>query len=224
MSTLKVNTVLSGDTPTVNVTDGLSVSGVSTLTGGLKVGTAVSIADNGNVGVSGIITASGLHPKQTTTSATGATTTGEILTRYEEGTWTPVVADAASGGNVAGSYGARSGWYTRIGNLVFVQWRMQAIDTTGMTGSNTLYVRGLPYTIKSATGRIVTGHVELSNVNVDGTSYNASIFANVGSSNNDFFRVFTNRDGNSHTSLTVSTFPDADNELNGNFFYETNAA
>ena len=58
MSTLKVNTVLSADTPTVNVTDGLSVSGVSTLSGGLKVGTAVTISDNGNFGVTGIITAS----------------------------------------------------------------------------------------------------------------------------------------------------------------------
>ena len=32
MSTLKVNTVLSADTPTVNVTDGLNVTGVSTVT------------------------------------------------------------------------------------------------------------------------------------------------------------------------------------------------
>ena len=29
MSTLKVNTVLSADTPTVNITDGLNVTGVS---------------------------------------------------------------------------------------------------------------------------------------------------------------------------------------------------
>ena len=58
MSTLKVNTVLSATTPTVLISDGLSVSGVSTLTGGLKVGTAVTISDNGNFGVTGIITAS----------------------------------------------------------------------------------------------------------------------------------------------------------------------
>ena len=31
MSTLKVNTVLSADTPTVNITDGLNVTGVSTV-------------------------------------------------------------------------------------------------------------------------------------------------------------------------------------------------
>ena len=58
MSTLKVNTVESATTPTVLISDGLSVSGVSTLTGGLKVGSAVTISDNGNFGITGIMTAS----------------------------------------------------------------------------------------------------------------------------------------------------------------------
>ena len=58
MSTLKVNTVESASTPTVLISDGLSVSGVSTLSGGLKVGTAVTISDNGNFGITGIMTAS----------------------------------------------------------------------------------------------------------------------------------------------------------------------
>ena len=57
MSTLKVNTVESATTPTVLISDGLSVSGVSTLSGGLKVGTAVTISDNGNFGITGIMTA-----------------------------------------------------------------------------------------------------------------------------------------------------------------------
>ena len=58
MSTLKVNTVESATTPTVLISDGLSVSGVSTLTGGLKVGTAITMSDNGNFGITGIMTAS----------------------------------------------------------------------------------------------------------------------------------------------------------------------
>ena len=58
MSTLKVNTVESATTPTVLISDGLSVSGVSTLSGGLKVGTAVTFSDNGNFGITGIMTAS----------------------------------------------------------------------------------------------------------------------------------------------------------------------
>ena len=55
MSTLKVNTVLSATTPTVNITDGLHVTGVSTVTGGINVGTAATIHANGNV-TCGIIT------------------------------------------------------------------------------------------------------------------------------------------------------------------------
>jgi len=58
MSTLKVNTVESATTPTVLISDGLSVSGVSTLTGGLKVGTAITMSSNGNFGITGIMTAS----------------------------------------------------------------------------------------------------------------------------------------------------------------------
>tara|TARA_R100000278_G_scaffold113060_1_gene91084 strand:+ start:248 stop:967 length:720 start_codon:yes stop_codon:yes gene_type:complete len=58
MSTLKVNTVESATTPTVIISDGLSVSGVSTLSGGLKVGTAITMSDNGNFGITGIMTAS----------------------------------------------------------------------------------------------------------------------------------------------------------------------
>jgi len=46
MSTLKVNTVLSADTPTVNVTDGLSVSGVSTFSGNVS-GAEITAATSG---------------------------------------------------------------------------------------------------------------------------------------------------------------------------------
>jgi len=56
MSTLKVNTVLSATTPTVLISDGLSISGVSTFTGGVQVGTAATIKTNGNATFSGIVT------------------------------------------------------------------------------------------------------------------------------------------------------------------------
>ena len=71
MSTLKVNTVESATTPTVLISDGLSVSGVSTLTGGLKVGTAVTISDNGNFGITGIMTASSYSGITTTALPAG---------------------------------------------------------------------------------------------------------------------------------------------------------
>jgi hypothetical protein len=61
------------------------------------------------------------------------------------GTWTPVIADAATGGN-ASSTTATSAQYTKIGRLVSIMMYMQNIDKTGMNASNALYVRGLPFT------------------------------------------------------------------------------
>lgn len=75
--------------------------------------------------------------------ATGMTS--ELLTWYEEGTWTPVVADAVSGGNVA-SVAAAAGRYTRVGRVVTVQLELTDITTTGMTAGNQVFVRGLPFT------------------------------------------------------------------------------
>jgi len=63
------------------------------------------------------------------TGATGMTS--ELLTRYEEGTWTPVFADALTGGNASGT--AMSGVYTRIGNLVTVSFGFAALDTSGIS-------------------------------------------------------------------------------------------
>ena len=72
MSTLKVNTVESATTPTVLISDGLSVSGVSTLTGGLKVGTAITMSSNGNFGITGIMTASSFSGSLAASNLTGA--------------------------------------------------------------------------------------------------------------------------------------------------------
>ena len=72
MSTLNVNTVESATTPTVLISDGLSVSGVSTLTGGLKVGTAITMSSNGNFGITGIMTASSFSGSLAASNLTGA--------------------------------------------------------------------------------------------------------------------------------------------------------
>ena len=72
MSTLKVNTVESASTPTVLISDGLSVSGVSTLSGGLKVGTAITMSDNGNIGITGIMTSSSFSRSLAASNLTGA--------------------------------------------------------------------------------------------------------------------------------------------------------
>jgi len=151
-------------------------------------------------------------------SSNASGVTSNLLDDYEEGTWTPSFTD----GSVASSgYTQRLGWYTRIGNTVYVWFRLQAIDTSGLSGGNTAYITGLPFPIAQSTGRITTGHLEISNANVHGNCFGVSIFANTGSSANSYFRMFQMIDGAGHSSLTVGVFTDDDNEVNGEFFYVT---
>lgn len=82
-------------------------------------------------------------------SATPGTGTSELFDDYERGTFTPVVADAATGGNVAAA-ASTSGIYTKIGNVVTVHFQALSINTTGMTAGNDLYIRGLPFANNAA--------------------------------------------------------------------------
>jgi len=75
----------------------------------------------------------------------GDTAAANALDDYEEGTWTPVVADAATGGNT-GSATVSFANYTKIGRQVTVTAQIGNIVTTGMTAANALYIRGLPFT------------------------------------------------------------------------------
>ena len=110
MSTLKVNTVESATTPTVLISDGLSVSGVSTLSGGLKVGTAITMSDNGNFGITGIMTATSfVGSGANLTSLPAANLTGSL--------------PAISGASLTGIAG---------GITDFDRWHLTA-DTTGNT-------------------------------------------------------------------------------------------
>jgi hypothetical protein len=92
--------------------------------------------------------------------------TSSLLNWYEEGTFTPVVADATSGGNSA-SVGTAVARYTRIGRTVFIQVTLDNIDTTGLTAGNVLSIRGLPFA--AASGVNSTGSCTMSRVSY---SYN----------------------------------------------------
>ena len=84
----------------------------------------------------------------------GGTTSANLLDDYEEGTWTPVVADASTGGNTA--TGTFTGSYTKIGKVVTARVSLVNINTSGMTGTNQLYIRGFPFTSDGLAQGIVT--------------------------------------------------------------------
>jgi hypothetical protein len=81
----------------------------------------------------------------------GETAADNQLNDYEEGTFTPEVADATTGGNVA-SVGAEEGAYTKIGNQVLVSLSIANIDTSGLTSGNSLVIRNLPFVAGFAAG------------------------------------------------------------------------
>jgi hypothetical protein len=78
-----------------------------------------------------------------------AATDPNTLDDYEEGTWTPVLADADSGGNTV-THSVQEGFYTRIGNVVTVYYRVTWSSKGSASG--TVRLRGFPFAAKSNTG------------------------------------------------------------------------
>jgi hypothetical protein len=121
-------------------------------------GSTSSTLTNLSVGATGTVLqgATGADPAFTATpSVTSITLSGgTALNNYTEGTFTPTLV----GGSVAGTttYGNQQGYYTRIGNLVFVQAR---ISLSAATGTGDITLGGLPFTIKNQTNGYVAGGV-----------------------------------------------------------------
>jgi hypothetical protein len=79
-------------------------------------------------------------------SATSGSGTSELLSDYEEGTWTP---DLTVGFTVVGALTV-SGTYTKIGRTVFVRGTIQAATSLTSAGGNTR-ITGFPFTSTSST-------------------------------------------------------------------------
>jgi len=134
----------------INNSNKLSISGndVNVLLGNLVIGTSGKGIDF-----------------SATSDASGSTS--ELFDDYEEGTWTGKIADAASSGNESSS--TVYGNYVKIGNMVYVDFNVSNIDTTGLTSGNDVYITGLPFTSASVSGSayysgtVVTSVVTFSN-------------------------------------------------------------
>jgi hypothetical protein len=72
--------------------------------------------------------------------------TSELLTRYEEGTWTPVITSTTG---AITSYTVYTATYTRIGRVVHIV--LQFAVTDNGTGAGALSIAGLPFAAAAAT-------------------------------------------------------------------------
>ena len=155
-------------------------------------------------------------------SFNGDTAAANALDDYEEGTWTPIFTDDGTSGNSAGSYTHQLGWYSKIGNIVNLQCRISGANTTGMNSSHAAYIKNLPYAIKGSSNRLVVGGLMLSNVNLDSDTMTIGVLSNVGAgagSDNSYFRMFQTKDNAVWSSITVSSFPSGNHEIQVNFTY-----
>jgi len=144
-------------------------------------------------------------------SATAGTGTSELLDDYEEGTWTPNISDAVTGGNVGGGF--YDGRYTKVGNLVYVTGYMINGTTAGMTSGNDLYIQGLPFTSINESSLAVSGSVTTSAVTTTG-NLTTNLLNNVTA-----FRISESVSGATEDYLEVSNLSTGNSDLFFTFSY-----
>ena len=152
----------------------------------------------------------------TNTSASNASATSELLDDYEEGTWTPVFADANSGGNT-GSYssgGSAGNRYIKVGNLVYITCELFDINTSGMTGGNVVFIRGLPFSgHSSGTYNVGAVHMNVVSHNANGAYYTFM-------DNSAYFRIYEQGgSGAGHNSVKVEDINSTNSDIVATLMY-----
>tara|TARA_R110000803_G_scaffold188569_1_gene251006 strand:+ start:1475 stop:2320 length:846 start_codon:yes stop_codon:yes gene_type:complete len=146
-------------------------------------------------------------------SATSGTGTSELFSDYEEGTWTPVIRDASSGGNTGG--GSLTGYYTKIGNIVFLTVGSSNLTTVGMTSGNDLFITGLPFSVSSNPGsNYYTGAVIMSAVATTG-----NIAAGI-SDPQDYIRIYETVSNSGFDYITVGDLTSGSADIRFTLIYE----
>ncbi len=90
----------------------------------------------------------------------GDTAAANALDDYEEGTWTPALTAYAGTNPTVG--GTKSGWYTKVGNLVTIGFKFDTLGVSGVT-SGLMLISNLPYSISSSTP--ATGAINTHQIN-----------------------------------------------------------
>lgn len=141
----------------------------------------------------------------------GGGASSSVLDDYEEGTWNPQPAD--SSGNDA-TYGARSGNYTKIGNVVTVTFFITNINTSGLTAADDFRINSLPFASKSIpNASMYSGSARLDFITFSGTS-NMLI-----SDNTDYIRIGESISGAAHDFVRVTEVASGTADVRGSITY-----
>jgi len=157
---------ITGVLPVVNGGTGVTTS---TGTGNTVLSAAPTLSGDVNLSTGNLVigTAGKGIDFSVTSSGTG-TMTSELLSDYEEGTWTP---SQGAGLTVIGTFSS-SGQYTKIGNTVFVSATLNATTSLAFASGAGVVCGNLPF---SALAPVYVG----SSINASATA-SATIFASTG--------------------------------------------
>jgi len=129
-----------GITSVTDVTDATSTTAASLKTaGGLGVAKKLYVGDN-------IVMSSGKGIDFSATANGSGTTTSEVLSDYEEGTFTPFIADNTGSASEGQTYSSQIGTYTKIGNRVFFTVQLTLTSLGTLTTTEPVELWGLPFT------------------------------------------------------------------------------
>jgi hypothetical protein len=86
----------------------------------------------------------------------------------EQGTWTPNIR-ATTPGDLSITFTSNVGHYTKVGNLVNIDFLMDLATYSNTTGSGTWEIFGLPFLVDAPNGALPLGQVAYSSLNISGT-------------------------------------------------------
>ena len=167
-------------------------------------GTLISATTIGVGGATPSTSGAGITFPATVSASSDANT----LDDYEEGTWTPVISADTAPSSV--TYSTQSGFYTKIGNVVYVRFRV----TFGFSGgSGALRITGLPFTAASGTN-------PKASVQQDNITYTGYTYLECGASGGvTYIGLGKNRSGAGSTGVLIGDCNTGNTDINSGVFY-----
>ena len=144
------------------------------------------------------------------------TGSANALDDYEEGTWTPVIQ--GTGSNNSKNYTNQIASYTKIGNMVYLSFRVSWDSRTSDTGD--AIVSGFPFTVNDASN--ATGSLAGNNLNFNNLS-DCITAAMEFSNNQQYAFILMTQDSGTWVNPSANPFWQSTGEIRGSITYRTDS-
>lgn len=126
-----------------------TIAGLTPSAGAVMIGDGSNWTADTTPTLTGLLTTNGQVAFPSTQNPSSNVNT---LDDYEEGTFTPTIVGGTSAG--VGTYTTQTGTYTKIGNRVCIDL---SLNWSAHTGTGTMIVGGLPFTVGAGIGSMAVG-------------------------------------------------------------------